>query len=236
MSLQLPETVIFDLDGTLVDTAPDITDALNYTLQTLSLPAVPEPSVRQMVGRGARLLIERGVAAAGATLEEDALDAAFATFLDYYGEHVADRSRPFPHVIEVLDRLATDGIGMGIATNKPQGLSDAVLAELGLDHYFGAVLGADALENNKPHGDHIRETVLRMGRDPSSAVMVGDSETDSLAARNTGVPVVLVSFGYTDRPVGEIDCDRLIDSYLDLPEALAAVASAALDKAKAPPL
>ena len=230
--MRLPETIIFDLDGTLVDTAPDITTALNYTLQSLSLPVLPEASVRPMIGQGARKLIERGVTTAGTIIELEVLEAAFHTFLTYYGEHVADFSQPFPHVREVLDRFAMDGIGMGVATNKPQGLSDAVLEALNLSTYFDAVLGADALENNKPHGDHINQTIARMGRDPASAIMVGDSETDLLAARNSGVPVVLVSFGYTLTPVNELAGDALIDSFLELPEALSRV----LDKTETPPV
>ena len=230
--MRLPETIIFDLDGTLVDTAPDITAALNYTLQTLSLPILPETSVRHMIGKGARKLIERGVSAAGTMIEPEVLDAAFHTFLTYYGDHVADHSQPFPHVREVLDRFAMEGIGMGVATNKPQGLSDAVLEALNLHTYFDAVLGADALENNKPHGDHINQTIARMGREPIRAVMVGDSETDLLAARNAGVPVVLVSFGYTEIPVETLAGDALIDSFLELPEALSRV----LDNTEMPPV
>jgi phosphoglycolate phosphatase len=224
--MQFPDSIVFDLDGTLIDSAPDITAALNHTLETLSLPPVPEPSVRHMIGRGAKLLIERGIEAAGTTITPDGLEAAFATFLDYYGDHVADRSRPFDHVTTVLDRFAAEGIALGVATNKPQGLSDMVLEALDLARYFGAVLGADALERNKPHGDHIIETVKRLGRDPKSCVMIGDSETDVLAARDAGVPVVLVSFGYTTIPVEDLPGDALIHSFADLPEAVAQVFAA----------
>ena len=218
--MSFPETVIFDLDGTLVDTAPDITAALNHTLQTLSFPVASEAEVRHMVGQGARTLIEKGVAAAGSSLSPVELEAAFATFLDYYGDHVADRSVPFPHAVEVLDQLAGDGIGMGVCTNKPQGLSDMLLEALDLDEYFDAVLGADSVPNPKPHGDHLLQTIARMGRDPASAVMVGDSQTDVGAARDAGVPIVAVSFGYTIVPPSELGADRLIDSFADLPGAL----------------
>ncbi|MBI1181851.1 MAG: phosphoglycolate phosphatase [Alphaproteobacteria bacterium] len=221
--MRLPDTVIFDLDGTLVDSAPDLTAALNHTLRGLSLPVVDEDAVRHMVGHGARKLIERGVAAAGTTLDDAGFDAAFAVFLDYYAAHVADRTRPFPRVVETLDLLAGRGVKLGVCTNKPQRLTDLLLGELGLAARFGAIVGADSVAHRKPHAGHITATVERLGGDLRRTVMVGDSQTDVDAARNAGTPVVAVSFGYTTVPAADLLADRLIDDFADLPEALSAL-------------
>jgi phosphoglycolate phosphatase len=223
--MRLPDTVIFDLDGTLVDSAPDLTAALNHTLAQLSLPGVAEDDVRHMVGHGARKLIERGTAAAGAALDEAGFEAALRVFLDHYAAHVADRTRPFPNVTETLDLLRGRGVRLGVCTNKPQRLSELLLENLGMSRWFGAVLGADAVSEKKPHAGHLTATVDRLGGDLRRTVMVGDSQTDVDTARNAGTPVVAVSFGYSPVPAAALLADRLIDDFSELPEALSALAA-----------
>ena len=218
-----PLAILFDLDGTLVDTAPDLTAALNHTMASLNLPLVPEADVRHMVGFGARRLIEQGIEAAGITFDDGEIEAALAIFLDWYRDHLADSSTPFPGVVAMLDHFKHQGANMAVCTNKPQLMSDKLLEELGLHPYFSAVVGADAVTNRKPHADHIDATLAAMKASASRAIMVGDSMTDVNAARNAGIPVVAVSFGYTAVPPSELGADRLIDHMDDLPAAIEAV-------------
>ena len=221
--MRLPDTVIFDLDGTLVDSAPDLTGALNHTMRTIRLPEIGAHEVRHMVGHGARALIHKAVTAAGTTLDDAAFDRAFETFLDYYADHVADLTTPFPNAIETLTLLRDNGVKLGVCTNKPQRLTELLLGSLGMSHWFGAVLGADAVTEKKPHAGHLTATVDRLGGDLRRTVMVGDSQTDVDTARNAGTPVVAVSFGYSTVPAVELLADRLIDDFRELPEALAAL-------------
>ncbi len=215
--------ILFDLDGTLVDSAPDLTGALNHTMAHLNLPPVDEESVRQMVGFGARRLIEQGLEAAGVELNHGQFEAAFRVFLDYYGDHLVDHTRPFPGTEDLLRHLKEQGAVMAICTNKPQSLSEEVLRLLELDHYFDAVIGADAVSNRKPHADHIHATLKAIGGNVDQAIMVGDSATDIDAARNAGIPSVVVSFGYTTTPAAELGANHMIDHMSELPAAIAAV-------------
>ncbi|MFN3233141.1 MAG: phosphoglycolate phosphatase [Alphaproteobacteria bacterium] len=226
--MQFPETVIFDLDGTLIDSAPDLTLALNHTLSTLDLPPVDLPAVRDMVGRGARVLIEKGSAASGVILDETAMEDAFQRFLAFYADHIADHTIVFDGVFEALDLLAKDGVSMGICTNKPQDLTDSVLDALDLTQYFDTILGADAVPNRKPHPDHLLKTIEGLGGNPASSVLVGDSITDVETARNAKVPVIAVRFGYSLTPVDELGADRLIDHF----DALAPALTSLLDNAE----
>ncbi len=221
--MRFPDTVIFDLDGTLVDSAPDLTAALNHTMGAIGLPRIGADEVRHMVGHGARALIHKAVTAAGAALDDDAFDAALATFLEHYADHIADGTAPFPNVIETLDLLRGHGVKLGVCTNKPQRLTDLLLDGLGMSHWFGAIIGADAVAEKKPHAGHLTATVGRLGGDLRRTVMVGDSQTDVDTARNAGTPVVAVSFGYSTVPAADLLADRLIDDFAELPEALAAL-------------
>ncbi len=221
--MRLPDTVIFDLDGTLVDSAPDLTGALNHTMRTIRLPEIGAHEVRHMVGHGARALIQKAVTAAGTTLDDAAFDRAFETFLDYYADHVADLTTPFPNAVETLTLLRDNGVKLGVCTNKPQRLTELLLDSLGMSHWFGAIMGADAVTEKKPHAGHLTATVDRLGGDLRRTVMVGDSQTDVDTARNAGTPVVAVSFGYSTVPAADLMADRLIDDFRELPEALAAL-------------
>lgn len=215
-----PFYVLFDLDGTLVDSAPDLTGALNFTLASLDLPEVEEDSVRDMVGFGARRLIEQGVEAAGVDLNDDEIEAALQTFLDYYAEHIVDRTRPFPGTRKALETLRREGAVMAVCTNKPQALSEAVLQRLKLRHFFGAIVGADKAPERKPHKAHAEATMAAIKANPDQCIFVGDSATDVGAAHNAGLPVVAVSFGYSTTPVAELGADDVVDNMMDLPGAI----------------
>lgn len=220
MTNSFPSAVLFDLDGTLVDTAPDLTHALNWVLARENCPAVTLDEVRHMVGKGARHLMRRGLEAAGVPPTEDKLDALLPVFLEHYGAHIADDSRLFPGAAAAVEELAGAGVKLAICTNKPEDLSRDLLAALGVDGLFPTVVGGDSLAVRKPDPEHILETLRRMGADPDDAVMVGDSINDIAAARDAGVPVIAVTFGYTETPVTELGADLVVDDFADLVPAL----------------
>ena len=212
-------TIAFDLDGTLVDTAPDLVGALNIILAQESLPPLPFDEVRLMVGRGARALLERGFAAAGAPLTAEQAPALVQRFIDVYLARIADESAPFPGVVQVLTDLKAAGAKLVVCTNKLTNLSVALLDAVALSPFFEAVIGADLAPAAKPDGRHVAAAVAAVGGDVSRAVMIGDSVNDALGARNAGVPGVLVSFGYTEDPVETLGADLVIHSFLDVPNA-----------------
>ncbi|MFY8143983.1 MAG: phosphoglycolate phosphatase [Caulobacter sp.] len=212
-------TIAFDLDGTLVDTAPDLVGALNTILAQESLPPLPFDDVRLMVGRGARALLERGFAAAGAPLMAEQAPALVQRFIDVYHGRIADESAPFPGVVEVLTDLKAAGAKLVVCTNKLTNLSTALLDAVALSSFFEAVIGADLAPAAKPDGRHVAAAVAAVGGDVTRAVMIGDSINDALGARNAGVPGVLVSFGYTEDPVETLGADLVIHSFLDVPKA-----------------
>jgi phosphoglycolate phosphatase len=215
----LPATVVFDLDGTLVDTAPDLCAALNHALGTLGRPGVPADDVRHMVGHGARKLLERGLAATG-EVSPALVEAGVPSFLEYYAANIAVGSRPYPGVEAALDTLAAAGCGLAICTNKPAALSAALITALNWDSRFAANLGFDSVPAPKPDPGHLFATIAAAGGDAGSTIFVGDSITDTTTARAAGVPVVAVSFGFSDRPVAELGADMVIDDYAALVPAL----------------
>jgi phosphoglycolate phosphatase len=212
--------ILFDLDGTLVDTAPDLAGALNYVLALEGRPPIDPVSVRALVGDGARVLIERGMAATGAPATPAQLEQRFDDFIRYYGVHIADASQAFPEVPEVVGALAKQA-RLAVCTNKPEMLSNRLLSALGLAPPFQAVVGGDSLPVRKPHPGHVLGTLERLGIAPSDAVMIGDSRNDVVSAQAAGLPVVVVSFGYTTVPPRELGADRVIDRFAELPAALA---------------
>lgn len=212
-------TIAFDLDGTLVDTAPDLVGSLNAILAEESLPTLPFDEVRLMVGRGARALLERGFAAAGAPLHAEQAPALVQRFIDLYLTRIADESAPFPGVVETLTELKTAGARLVVCTNKLTHLSVALLDATGLTPFFDAVVGADSAPAAKPDGRHVAAAVAAVGGEVSRAVMIGDSINDALGAKNAGVPSVLVSFGYTEDPVETLGGDLVVHSFLDVPNA-----------------
>lgn len=207
--------VVFDLDGTLVDTAPDLAAAMNHVLAGMGRPALPEASVRAMVGAGARALIERGLAATGGVPAEFDMAPALQRFLDWYSANIVRATRPFPGAEALLGELSAAGIALGLCTNKPQALTEALLEGLGLARWFGCVAGADAVSARKPDPAHLDHVLDRLGGD-GPALMVGDTATDVAAARALGLPVVLVDFGYSPVPARTLGGDAVVGSLAEL--------------------
>lgn len=191
--------VLIDLDGTLVDTATDIAAAINGMLMELGRPATSEAQVRAWIGNGARRLVMRAMTGRReGDPGESVTDAALGRFFEHYAQHLAERSRPYPGVVEALAGLSTAGLALGVVTNKPERFTDALLAAVGLLDYFGATVSGDTLPVKKPHPAPLRLAAERLGVPIAHCVMVGDSMADLLAARNCGIPMVCVSYGYRD--------------------------------------
>jgi phosphoglycolate phosphatase len=215
-----PETIIFDLDGTLVDTAPDLTAALNAVLRREGRPEVPLDDVRHMVGRGARYLIERAMEATGSPATTDSVTDLMKHFIAHYDANIAVTSRPFERAETVATRLTDRGHKLGICTNKPEALALKLMSELGLRALFPVILGADSRPYRKPDPRHLVDTITGLGGNPTNAVLIGDSETDVKTARAANVPVVVVSFGYTEIPPRDLGADAVIDHFDALEQAL----------------
>ena len=216
-------TIVFDLDGTLVDTAPDLINALNHVLAREGLSPLPLASARNMIGAGARKLLERGLEAEGRLVGAEEMNRLTADFIGHYAENIAVESRPFDGLEAALDTLAARGCRLAVCTNKLEWLSKRLLDELDLSKRFAAICGADTFGVAKPDPAILRQTILKAGGDIARAVMVGDAGTDVGAARRTGIPVIGCTFGYTDVPIAELDPDGLIDHMKDLPGALEAL-------------
>ncbi|MFY8115699.1 MAG: phosphoglycolate phosphatase [Rhabdaerophilum sp.] len=214
-------TVVFDLDGTLAETAPDIMATLNVLLEAEGLAALPVSAARNLVGAGARALIERGFRASGVPLPPERLDQLFQAFLAHYLDHVADESFLFPGVEAALTALAGKGHLLAVCTNKPERHSRALIEKLGVMDHFGAIAGRDTFAFCKPDPRHLTETIRLAGGDIGRAVMVGDSRTDIDTARAAGLPVVAVTFGYTDTPVDQLGPDAVIGHFDALPAEIA---------------
>ena len=206
----------FDLDGTLVDTAPDLVGALNQLLHAEGLAALPLRTARVMVGRGARALIEQGFSAAGAPLDEERIPGLVERFIALYRARIADESRPFDGVEACLETLAGAGAALVVCTNKRTDLSLALLDALDLTRRFGAVIGADLAPAPKPDARHLLVALEAVGGSADRALMVGDSASDIGAARAAGVPSIVVSFGYTEVPAADLGGDHLIESFAEL--------------------
>jgi phosphoglycolate phosphatase len=213
----VPPTVVFDLDGTLVDTAPDLVATLNIIFAREGLPPVPYAAARNMVGGGARLMIERGLAAEGRTLATAEVDRLVEAFIAHYADHIADGSRAFPGLTDALDALAAAGCRLAVCTNKLEWLSLRLLEALGLKGRFVAICGADTFGMRKPDPELLRRTIVRAEGQVDRAVMVGDSITDIATAQAAGVPVVAVDFGYSETPVARLGPSRVIGAFEQLP-------------------
>lgn len=214
-------TVAFDLDGTLVDTAPDLVGTLNWLLRAEGIAPLPLAQARPLIGHGARRLIERGFAAAGAPLEAERLAELFDRFIARYVEHIADESRPFPGCVAALEALAGAGATLAVCTNKPTELSITLLRALDMERLFAAIVGPEAAAAPKPDPRHLEAAVAAAGGSMGRALMVGDAATDAGAARAAKAGLILVSFGYTEIPAHELEPDILIHRYEDLPGACA---------------
>jgi phosphoglycolate phosphatase len=212
--------IVFDLDGTLVDTAPDLINALNYILHREGLPPVPLHLARNMIGAGARRLLERGLELDGRSVGLEDIDRLTKDFIDYYAAHIADASRPFEGLEGALDELAARGYRFAVCTNKLEWLSKRLLDQLGLSARFAAICGADTFGVSKPDPAILLQTIARAGGQMSAAIMVGDAGPDIGVARRAGVPVIGVEFGYTEVPIADLKPDRLIGHMSNLPAAV----------------
>jgi phosphoglycolate phosphatase len=214
--------LVFDLDGTLVDSAPDLLATLDAILPRHGFSAQPDPSLRNGIGHGARHLIEYALQRRGIILEETQLAAMHEDFIAYYEDNICVHTRPYPGLVPLLDRFAPLGWRFAVCTNKLEGLSRLVLESLGLADRFSAVCGGDTFATRKPDAGHLLGTISKAGGAPARTIMLGDSQTDLDAARNARIPFVGVSFGYTPIPMAELQPDILLDSYDDLSSEAAA--------------
>ena len=211
--------LIFDLDGTLADTAPDLLGATNAVLAARGRPLLDLAHLRHMVGFGARALIAQAMEASGTPVTEDQMPPLVEIFLDHYRAHIADGTRLFPGVAETLAALKQRGARLGVLTNKPQELTDRLLPLLGLDGMFAAVYGAGRKAYTKPDPRIFHDVVAELGNS-GSAVMIGDSVTDLNTARAAGAPCILMSYGFTPVPAAELGADVVLDDFAQLPQAL----------------
>lgn len=209
-------TVVFDLDGTLVDTAIDLMDGLNHVLASEGMEPVDYSDVTTLVGQGARSMIERGFKLRGRPLGEDRLSGLLAIFSERYLANMPGESQPYPGVVAALERFKAAGFRLAVCTNKLEHFARPLLKGIKLDHYFDAIAGGDTFEMRKPDGRHILKTVALAGGEPSACVMIGDSINDILAAQDAAIPSVAVPFGYSDVPVETLNPSRIIAHFDEL--------------------
>ncbi|MEO3999872.1 HAD family hydrolase [Mesorhizobium sp. CAU 1732] len=212
----LKPIIVFDLDGTLVDTAPDLLTSLNHCLTLAGMTPAEPGELRGFVGMGGRVMIERAFAAQQRALSAEQLDTLQVSFLDHYGSHMPGESRPYPGALDAVARFASAGYDAAICTNKYEGMATSLIAALGLADRFSAICGGDSFAFRKPDPRHLTETIARAGGDPERAVMIGDSRTDIDTAKAAGIPVIAVDFGYTDRHVREFEPSRIISHFDEL--------------------
>lgn len=213
-------TIVFDLDGTLVDTAPDLMRCTNHALALVGVPPVSYETLRPSISYGAKAMIERGLTMAGRSVTPGEIDRLFARFIDHYVATISQESRPFPGLIDVLDRLDAAGARLAVCTNKLAGMSHRLLDELDMKHRFRFIAGRDTFPFCKPHPAHLLRTIEQAGGTPGRAIMVGDSDVDVATAKAADVPIVAVSFGYCDPPVATHAPDVVIDHYDDFHAAM----------------
>jgi phosphoglycolate phosphatase len=224
---RMPKAILFDLDGTLIDSAPDITAAVNELLDGRRLLPLTVEQVKSMVGNGVEKLVERAFAASGMPLSRGELDDVNREMVPIYRRHLIRLTRLMPGAAETLAQLHVAGIRIGVATNKPQVATREILLHFGLLERLGAIVGGDAVARKKPAPDALLLALEQLGAEPHDTLMVGDSVADVEAARAAGIPVVLVRGGYTLQPVELLGADLVCDTLLELPAALSGLRSAA---------
>lgn len=218
-----PATIVFDLDGTLIDTAPDLAATMNVLLHRRGRRSLALGDVRNMVGHGAVALMRAGLEATGEPAREDEIPDLLAEFIEYYGNNIANESEIFPGVLAALDQLEAEGFILALCTNKREDLARSLLSFLKLDTRFKSILGGDTLEVCKPDPLHITETIVQAGGVVDRAIHVGDSNTDVAAAKAASVPVIGVSFGYTKVPMAELSPTSIIDHFDELHPAISKI-------------
>ncbi len=212
--------LIFDLDGTLVDTAPDLLDALNTVLAGEGRRPVDIADLRHLVGFGARSMMAEAFKMTGSPADPAQIEAMMPAFLDHYRRHIADGSRPFPGVEETLAGFQAAGARLGVLTNKPHELTVLLLSKLKLDRYFAAIFGQGRMPYTKPDARIFQDVVREVGGPGAGILMIGDSVTDVTTARAGGAPVILVSYGYTPEPSRTLGADAVVDDFREIPAAV----------------
>lgn len=207
------DVVAFDLDGTLADTAPDLTAALNHALGVLRRPPVPAEDVRHMVGHGARALLQKGLAATG-EMTSELVEQGFPIFIDYYLAHIAVGTKIFPGLEAALETLAAKGVKLAVCTNKAEGLARELIDSLGWQTRFDSLVGGDTLPVRKPDPAPLFEAIARAGG--GRAAYVGDSITDTDTGIAANIPTIAVTFGFSDRPHDQLGAAALIDHFDEL--------------------
>jgi len=215
-----PNSILFDLDGTLIDSAPQVRAAVNMVLKDHGHRMLAGDEIVPLLGRGARQTIEGAFMVTGGKKPSDFIDRRVDDYLRYYLDDPKSHTVIYPGVIDVLNQMRGLGIAMGVCTNKPSLTTHTVLEALGLTEFFAAVMAADDVKERKPAAGHIFETLASMGVNTERAVYVGDSEIDMAAARNAGIPAIAVTYGYCDTEPENLDADILIDTFDQLPDAL----------------
>ena len=208
-----PLTIVFDLDGTLIDTAPDLVRATNHVLASINLAPVTMGKLRNWVGFGARRMIVEGLADAGLELDEIKVDRLLEEFLTFYADNIALESKPYPGAVAALDNLEAQGHNFAICTNKSEALAKKLMQTLNLADRFAAITGRDTFAVSKPDPGHLLGTLDIAGGNPRRAIMVGDSITDINTAKAAGIPVIGVTHGYTDRPIETLGPDSIISHF-----------------------
>ncbi|QTK78533.1 Phosphoglycolate phosphatase [Agrobacterium tumefaciens] len=215
-SRPLSPLAIFDLDGTLVDTAADLIASLNHTIAIAGLAPVTYEDITHLVGQGARVTIKRAFALREKELPEAEVEPLYERLIEHYRAEMPGKSRPYPGIVNALDKLSAAGFALAVCTNKTEILARPLLEELNLMKYFAALTCGDTFEFRKPDARHILGTIEKAGGDPDRTIMVGDSINDILAAKNANVPSIGVTFGYTDVPMADLKPDVVIDDFAAL--------------------
>ncbi|MEX0344014.1 MAG: phosphoglycolate phosphatase [Rhizobiaceae bacterium] len=208
--------IVFDLDGTLIDTAPDLLDSLNHCLTQSGHEAAQHDDLRQLVGHGARVMITRALTTQGKPAREEEISGLFDLFLEHYASNMPGRSRPYPGALDAVERFLSAGYRAAICTNKYQSLSETLMGSLGLETQFAAICGADRFEFRKPDPRHLTGTIRLAGGAIDGSIMIGDSRTDIDTAKAAGIPVVAVDWGYTDHHVSKFEPDTIISHFDEL--------------------
>jgi phosphoglycolate phosphatase len=210
--------LIFDLDGTLVDSVPDLTASLNEVLRENGYAPLSVAEVKPMIGDGVPMLVARGFAARGAGPDEAA--AAMPRYTAIYEANATKTSRPFPGVVETLADLRLKGYRTAVCSNKPQRACEIMLSELGIAGLFDGVAGGDRFAVRKPHPGHLLGLIEALGADPARAAMIGDSENDAASALAAGLPLFLMGYGYARGDIRALGANRVLDRFGDLPGVL----------------
>jgi phosphoglycolate phosphatase len=215
--------LLCDLDGTLVDSLPDLAAAIAELLDQESRPGLMQEAVAAMVGDGVPKLIERALAATGGVPPAAELAALVARYMPIYEARLTELTRPYPGAIETLQALKDNGWRLAVCTNKPEAPSREIVTGLGFAGLFEAISGGDSLPVKKPDPGHVLGLLAGLGAAPGAAVMLGDSTNDVRAAQAAGLPAIAIAHGYGATPARELGADRVIESFAELPAALAAL-------------